>query len=179
MIYDLPTSIFIDGKEYPIRNKGDYRVILDVIECLNDPECSESEKAEIALTLFLDGDVKNNTFVGEFPNDLQEAINQMLLFINCGETTEDERDDPSFMDWAKDMWMIAPEVNHVLGYETREKGKYTHWWSYKGAFMNIKDGLFCTYVTIRKKLYKGEKLDNYEKELYAENYKKIDISDKW
>ena len=179
MIYDLPTAITVNGIDYPIRNKGDYRVILDVIECLNEPTYTDTEKAEIALTMFLEGEIKNNSFCGVFPEDLQEAIRQMLIFINCGEDVEEEDDEPPFMDWNADMWMIAPEVNHVLGYETREQGKYTHWWSYKGAFMNIKDGLFCTYVGIRKKLYKGEKLGDYEKELYSKDYKKIDISDKW
>lgn len=179
MIVDLPTSIFVDGKEYPIRNKGDYRVILDVIDCLNDNSLTDSEKAEISLSLFLDGDIENDEYKGTFPDDLQEAINQMLLFVNCGDNIEEDEEKPPFMDWQKDLWMIAPEINNVLGYETREKGKYTHWWTYKGAFLNIKDGMFCTYVGIRKKLYKGQKLDEYEKEIYSENYKKIDISDKW
>lgn len=179
MIYDLPTTITVDGKEYPIRDKGDYRVILDIIECLNDPEYADSEKAEIALSMFLDGSIKDSVFTGEMPENLQEAINQMLIFINCGETLEEENVEPPFMDWNRDLWLISPEVNQILGYETREKGKYTHWWSYKGAFMNIKDGMFCTYVTIRKKIYKGEKLDNFEREIYNDNYKRINISDKW
>lgn len=180
MIYDLPIAITVDGVDYPIRNKGDYRVILDVIECLNDNTLSESERAEIALTIFFEGEIKDNNFCGELPDNIQEAITQMLIFINCGEPIEDEeQNEPPFMDWTGDLWLIAPEVNQILGYETRERGKYTHWWSYKGAFMNIKDGMFCTYVGIRKKLYKGQKLDDYEKEIYSKNYKKIDMTGKW
>lgn len=179
MIYDLPTSIIVDDKEYSIRNKGDYRVILDVIECLNEPDYSESEKAEISLSIFLDGEIKDGAFVGALPENLQEAINQMLIFINCGELIEREEEEPPFMDWNKDLWIIAPEINQILGYETRERGKYTHWWSYKGAFMNIKDGMFSTFVSIRKKLYEGKKLDDYERSLYSSNFKKIDISERW
>ena len=176
MNFDLPTSITVHGKEYLIRDKGDYRVILDVIDCLNDNDLLDSEKAEIALSLFLDGEIKDSKFAGEFPDDLQKALDEMMIFINCGETVDDDDGKPAFMDWAQDMWMIAPEVNHVLGYEIREQGRYTHWWTFKGAFLNIKDGMFCTYVGIRKKLYKGVKLDNYEKEIYAENFKKIDLT---
>ena len=177
MNYDLPTSIIVDEKEYKIRNDGDFRVILDIISCLNEKDYTPEEKAEISLLIFLDVDTAN---LSKFPSNVKEALNQMFLFINCGEEITDSEDqDPPFMDWNKDLWIIAPELNSVLGYEVREKGRYTHWWSFVGAYQNIKDGMFSTYVSIRKKLYKGERLDDYERSIYEKNYKKIDISEKW
>ena len=37
-MWSLPISVEIDGTEYAIRNKCDYRVVLDVISALNDEE---------------------------------------------------------------------------------------------------------------------------------------------
>ena len=36
MIYDLPTTVEIDGEKYKIRNRCDYRIALDAIRALND-----------------------------------------------------------------------------------------------------------------------------------------------
>ena len=36
MMWDLPVSVEIDGKEYAIRQKCDYRVVLDVLSALGD-----------------------------------------------------------------------------------------------------------------------------------------------
>ena len=49
MIWDLPVAVEINGKSYPIRNKCDYRVVLDVICALNDNELTDEEKVKCAL----------------------------------------------------------------------------------------------------------------------------------
>ena len=41
MNYSLPYSVNIDGEELQIRNKCDFRVVLDVIEALNDEDLTE------------------------------------------------------------------------------------------------------------------------------------------
>ena len=38
MMWDLPISVEIDGEIYQIRNRCDYRIVLDVICALNDNE---------------------------------------------------------------------------------------------------------------------------------------------
>ena len=49
MMWDLPISVEINGKSHPIRNKCDYRMVLDVICALNDNELTDEEKIECAL----------------------------------------------------------------------------------------------------------------------------------
>ena len=39
MIYSLPESVTVCGKEYAVNS--DFRCILDIIEVLNDPELTE------------------------------------------------------------------------------------------------------------------------------------------
>ena len=43
MGYGLPTSVEINGMEFPIRY--DFRVILDIFEALNDPELDDQERS--------------------------------------------------------------------------------------------------------------------------------------
>ena len=77
MNYDLPTSIEIGGKVYNIRNRGDWRVILDVIAALTDAELDERERAAAALCIFYE----------ELPTDVQTAADEMVKFID-GEERE-------------------------------------------------------------------------------------------
>ena len=42
--WSLPTSLNVAGKEYPIRS--DYRVVLDILQCMNDPEIFEPDMTE-------------------------------------------------------------------------------------------------------------------------------------
>ena len=52
MEWDLPLSVNIDGIEYKIRDKCDYRVVLDCISALKDNELTESERIQCALFIF-------------------------------------------------------------------------------------------------------------------------------
>ncbi len=50
MMYELPTSIEIGGKEQKIRS--DYRAILDICVALSDPSLGYDEKCLVALDIF-------------------------------------------------------------------------------------------------------------------------------
>ena len=161
----LPTEIEIDGKSYPINKKGDYEVILDIIEVLNDKELSERERAWVALNIFYDFNL---------PDDLNKAIEKMFEFINCGETDKTRPDKKSLMDWNKDFTMIVAPVNRVLGYDIRS-AEYLHWWTLMSAYMEIGECMFQTVVGIRSKKQKNKKLDKWEEEFYNENRSRVDL----
>ena len=75
MMYDLPVSVDVNGHAYEIRS--DYRAILDIIEAINDPELTNSERAEAVLRIFY------KQFEEIPPRDYNGAINRCILFINC------------------------------------------------------------------------------------------------
>ena len=162
--YDLQTDIEIDEKVYPINQKGDYRVILDILSALNDEELTERQKAEVALNLF---------YAFNVPDNKQTAIDEMMKFINIGEKPEED-DDPPVMDWEQDFNLYVPPLNKALGIEIRAVP--LHWWAFLGGYMEI-DGksTFANVIQIRRKLQKGKKLDEAEKEFYRENRKLVDI----
>ena len=163
-IYDLPVSCMIAEKEYPIRNRGDYRVVLDTISALNDPELTEQQK--IYATLYI--------FYGTIPEDIESAIKEMFLFINCGRVEKKQLQSYKIMDWEQDFKILTAPINRVLGTEIRNLS-YLHWWTFIAAYAEIGDCTFANVVTIREKLRKGIKLERYEREFYQKNRDMIDL----
>lgn len=155
--YTLPITIISGGREYAIRNRGDYRVMLDVIAALNDFELEEDERAEAALTIFLEADIY------ELP-DIAQAAQQMCDFLSAGQHEEDtKRHHPKLMDWQDDAPMIVSGVNRVLGMEVRAV-PYLHWWTFVAAYMEIGESTLATVISIRDKTARGKKLEKFERE---------------
>ncbi len=168
----LPQAVEINGKTYPINHNGDYEIALDIMEVLKDKDLSESEKAYTALCIF---------YNFNYPQDadgLKKALDEVVNFIDCGATENKEKPQsqrPLLMDWNKDFDMIADAIIPIIGYDVREAGKYTHWWTFVGAYNQIGEGPFNTIVSIRTKKQKHKKLDKWEEEFYIENREKIDL----
>ena len=71
MSWNLPISVEIDGTEYPIRNKCDYRVVLDVIKALNDEDLDMQYRIQCALFIFYGND-ELDTKYGNLAYDYNE-----------------------------------------------------------------------------------------------------------
>lgn len=169
MIYrHLPTEIKIGEKVYPINQKGDYGMILDVLEVLGDTELNEHEKAYVALSIFYDFNIPDSA------NEINIAVKEMVRFINCGEdAAENTGAERPLMNWIADFPLLVAPINRVLGYDIRSSD-CVHWWTVVSAYMEIGECMFQTFVSIRDKKRKGKKLEKWEKEVYQENRKKID-----
>lgn len=171
MMYSLPYSVKIDGIELVIRDKCDYRIILDVIEALNDEELSEEEKIQCALFIFYGNELSKTT-------NYEEAVRQMFIIINCGEEESETEEKPRIMDWGHDFQYIASPVSRILGYDIRLPDKYTHWWTFVGGYSEIGECTFSNVISIRSKRMKGKKLEKWEEEFYRENKKMVDLPQK-
>ena len=82
MIWDLPIDVEINGIKHSIRNRCDYRVVLDVICALNDNELTDEEKVKCALCIFYEDVSKID--------DFETAIKKMFIIINNGESEEED-----------------------------------------------------------------------------------------
>ena len=170
-MFELPTTITVDGREYPIRNKGDYRMILDVFSALNDDELDTSLSLGTALVIFLEGVDHIGMLFDMFPTEelFAEALKQMTLFINCGsEEVAGAHAKHSVVDWEQDQQIIAGAVNVVAKMEVRAL-PYLHWWTFMGYYMGIGEGVFSTIVNIRSKIKEGKKLEKYEQDFRRDN----------
>ena len=97
--WSLPTSLNVAGKEYPIRS--DYRVVLDILQCMNDPEIFEPDMTEdekraeqvisMLSILYIDFDDMP-------PAEWEEASEKACEFIDCGFSEDTKRKRPKLMD---------------------------------------------------------------------------------
>ena len=175
--WKLPTSLHVGGANYKIRT--DYRVILDILAAMNDPDIldpgmTEDEKqAEKVLTmlqiLYIDFDRMP-------PSDWKEASEKACEFIDCG-IHDDGTPKPRLMDWEQDAPIIVPAVNKVCNFDVRSV-KYMHWWTFFGYYMEIGECMLATVVSIRDKKRRGKKLEKWEQEFYRNNKHIVDLRTK-
>lgn len=165
--WNFPKSLIVGGKEYGINS--DYRAVISVFTALNDYELKKEDnfvQSGVILSLFYE-DYESIPI-----EHWQEALDQMKEFIDMG--IEDGKNKTKLMDWDKDAPLIIPPVNKILGYEVREP-RYTHWWTFLGAYMNIGECLFSSIINIRQKKANKEKLEKYEQKFYSDNKALIDL----
>ncbi len=168
--YDLPLAVTIDGEQFKIRERCDYRIVLRCISALNDPELNDDQRVQCALIIFYED--------YDQIRDLQTAVNEMFRIISCDDTGNTGHDRRPLMDWEKDFKQIAPPISRILGYDVRMPGVYTHWWTFIGGYMEIGECTFATIVSIRAKKQKGKNLEKWEEEFYRENYDKVSLPQK-
>lgn len=160
MIFDLPASLEVCGKEYAIRT--DYRDVLRILLAFNDPELASNEKEYICLYLLY---VDFDTIPQE---DYPAAYKAAISFIDHG--AKNDEHSPRVMDWEQDANLLFPAINRAAGYEVRSVD-YLHWWTFTGFFMEIKDCVFASVLHLRYKKAKGKKLEKAEREFWDENRK--------
>ena len=165
--WSLPQTTTIGGVEYQLST--DYRDVLEIIECLNDPENPELLRWRIAVALFYDCE--------DFPEEhLQKAMEYLSAFISCGDTTTTH--SPKLLDWEQDAQIIVADVNKVAGTEIRAV-PYLHWWTFLSYFRAIGEGQLLTLVSIREKLRTGKKLEPWEREYYQKNPERVILKMKY
>lgn len=167
-MYELPTTITVNEKVYTIRNRGDYRMVLDCFQVLNDIELSENERILAFLIIFYEdfNDVESVLSLdGEI---LSELIDSAFLFFSCGQSHTSGETKYKTIDWKTDEQLISSAVNNVAGKEIRVE-QYLHWWTFMGYFNAVGESALATVVSIRSKLAKGKKLEKYEQEFKRDN----------
>lgn len=160
MIWELPVSLNVNGREQPIRT--DFRDILKILAAFDDPDLEPQEKEYVCLyILYVDYDSMPK-------EDYPEAYKAAIQFIDNG--VEGESNGPRTMDWEQDARILFPAVNRVAGYEVRSV-PYLHWWTFIGFFMEIKDSVYANVLSLRQKKVKGKKFEKWESEFWNANKK--------
>lgn len=167
----LPKTLNINGKEYAIRS--DFRDCLNILIACDDPDLNKNEKIMVILKI-LYPDYKSFK-----EQDMEEAINKAIWFLNCGDSTKSETiNSKKVYDWEQDEQMIFSAINKVSNKELRSE-EYVHFWTFLGYFHEIGEGLFSTVINIRQKKNNGKKLEKYEQEFYKKNKSIIDLKKRY
>lgn len=175
-MYELPTSIEVNGASFGIRNKGDFRMVLDCFNALNDSELTESERIYASLIIFYE-DFNDLEDLSEQDDRLSLLVEKMFWFFNQGEgAVQSNTQNYRVIDWNKDSNLVCSAINHVANKEIRSL-EYLHWWTFMGYYTAIGECLLSTVVSIRYKTAKGKKLEKYERQFKQENpqYFNIDL----
>lgn len=174
-MYELPVSIFVDDEEYKIRNGGDYRMVLDCLEALEDENLKPLERIYSGLIIFYESfnSIEDILLIDKAVID--SLLDEMFQFFNLNEVPdESSRHKPKLIDWQKDSNLIISAINNVAGKEIRAES-YVHWWTFIGYYMAIGECSLTTVLSIRDKIARNKKLESYEKEFRANNPKYFDI----
>lgn len=166
-MFDIPISLQCGKESLNIRNKGDYRMVLDCFAALNDVEFTSEERVYCALIIFYE-DFNSLEDLSKFPY-LNEAVKQMYWFFNCGDDKGvGANKHHKLIDWEGDSQLIASAVNKVAGTEIR-LAPYIHWWTFMGYYLAIGESPLSTIVGIRSKISEGKKLEKYESKFKHDN----------
>lgn len=167
-MFDIPTNIVIEDRQFNIRNRGDYRMVLDCFSILNDMDLTQQERVIGCLMIFYEGfDDPLEVYLIE-DDLLLELVNKMYEFFNCGQKEENPKNSPRLIDWKKDEQLVCSAVNKVAQQEIRAI-PYMHWWTFMGYYMAIGESALSTVVNIRYKIVHNKKLEKFEKDFKNDN----------
>ena len=161
-LYRLPEKAQLGGCEYGLHT--DFRVILQILQCLEDEELPEILRWQVALGLFYDSPIPRS--------HRQEAMEFLAEFLRCGQP--EGKPGAKLLDWQQDADAIISGVNAAAGREIRAMEK-VHWWTFLSWFHAMPPGQLSTVVSIRDKLRRGKQLESWEKEFYRENKQRVDL----
>lgn len=167
-MYSLPISIESGGKEFRIREKGDFRLILDCFNALNDEELVEQERLISCLIIFYENFESFIDVITLSDDELADLVKKMYNFFNCGQDHIGKELNYRLIDWDRDSQLVSAAVNKVSGFEIRNID-YLHWWTFMGYYLSVGESALSTIVSIRDKIKKGKKLEKYEQEFRNEN----------
>ena len=166
-MYEIPTTITVGSTEYRIRNKGDYRMVLDCFSALQDASLNSNEKLFCSLIIFYE-DINCIADINKF-EDLEEAATKMFDFFNCGRSQSvGKKMNHKLIDWEQDSQIICSAINKVANKEVRAE-PYIHWWTFMGYYSAVGESLLSTIVSIRDKIVRGKKLEKHERIFRQEN----------
>ena len=169
-MYRLPTKVTVDNLEFNIRERGDFRMVLDCFKALQDEELSEDYRVLASLLIFYN---EFNDFedLRVYEPQLNELVKEMYRFINGGEEQSPGAErDVSLVDWEQDSQLVCAAINNVANQEIRSV-EYLHWWTLLGYYMSIGQSVLSTVVSIRDKIAHHKKLEQWEKDFKKNNPK--------
>ena len=173
-MYSLQTSVQVGRESFEISDNGDFRMVLDCFDAMNDIELPEMARVYSALTIFY-ADFETVEELIERQDILPDLFKAMCKFINGGEE-EKQSNTKNYrvIDWQKDSNLICSAINNVAKTEIRAL-EYLHWWTFLSYYNAIGDCILSHIVSIRYKIARGEKLEKHEQKFRMENPDYFDI----
>jgi len=175
-MYSLQTSVEIGQASFDIRNKGDFRMVLDCFKAMNDKELSDKERFYAIMIMFYE-DFNTIEDVSARADIWDELQKEMQRFFDGGEDDiQSNTGGHRLIDWDKDSNLICSAINNIAKQEIRSLD-YLHWWTFLSYYTAIGECPLSNIVSIRYKIAHGKKLEKHEKQFRHDNpeYFNIDL----
>lgn len=163
LINKMPETVTVDGKEYDINY--DFRSCLKIMIAYEDKELTDYEKILVALSLFYK----------DIPENTEEAVKEMINFLNMGEKIGTNISEARSYSIQKDAQYIYSGIQktHNIDLSTTDM----HFWRFMNLFIELdEDCFFNQLIYLRKQKRKG-KLTEHEKELYYSLGEVVELED--
>lgn len=127
---NLPTTINVDGIEYPIVT--DFKAVFEYYRISKHAMIDDnSESAMLMLRIFC----------VDIPTNFMEAIRQIGNFLACGEKIEDSNiestDNIPVIDFEQDYWNIW--AGFIKEYRIDIEKEDLHWWKFRYLLQELSD----------------------------------------
>lgn len=131
LLTPLPTTIEIGGTEYEI--DSDFRTAIRFALLMQDSAIADNVKLDIALYMFFgEADILN----------VEEAVEQILLFYQCGKTDKKGGSGKApakrVYDFEYDADLIFSAFLEQYGIDL-QKIAYLHWWKFRALFVGLSE----------------------------------------
>ena len=127
----VPTTVNIDNKEYEINS--DFRISILFELLMQDSSIEEEDKIFMAL----------NLYYATIPENIKEAIEQMLWFYRCGKDIKSSKGNSTsksvtqIYSFEHDDDYIYAAFMDQYGIDLQDTN-YLHWWKFKAMFKSLK-----------------------------------------
>lgn len=135
LLDDLPEDVSIDGKTYFIDT--DFRTFIIFELVMNDASLDSKSKVWEAINL---------CYTMETPTNIEEALNQLLIFYNCGEAPRKSTSSKlngtvvlkpqQIYDYREDAPYIFGAFLSQYNIDLNDIG-YLHWWKFQALFRSL------------------------------------------
>lgn len=130
LIDPLPTSVIIQGQEWPINSKFYISILFELL--MQKDAVTNEEKVSQALSLYFP----------EIPSDIKGAIDAMLWFYKCGNEPEDKSDASSGKGHAKQSYCFEQDAELIYSaffnaYKIDLAEVDLHWWKFRALFAGL------------------------------------------
>lgn len=141
LVDELPTTLLIKGKEYPINE--DFTAIIILEQMLSDKELTDSQKSVEMLNIL---------FSKEIPPNNMETAQQIEWYYRCGRVESERRKkalakhinsrrgkrlNDEIYDFDYDAPMIYAAFMQI--YRVDLNNTFLHWWKFKAMFDSLPD----------------------------------------
>ena len=133
LLDDLPETVTVNGKEYPIAS--DFRIGIIFEKILHDDELDNEQIVYTALNLY---------YIDERPDSIADALDGIMYFYSCGAKKKDQEktpkaqsiNQPRIYDFDYDADYIFAAFLTQYGIDLNELD-YLHWWKFQALFKSL------------------------------------------